>query len=165
MPPRYAPPPRKRRSGVKGCFIALLLFFVGVPVAQYAITEGYESLRSPDEESAGPSPAPSGNAPGSCPSRIAAELPKGAGASLEVAYRTGNKQIVLCRTKGGELYYFGEFSDRREAGVSMRARGTSEGYTARNGPYRYEIRGGVVTIYESGRRIGRESLTREPSPT
>ncbi len=92
-------------------------------------------------------------------------IPDGDDASLVTAYRTYNKQIALCRTKGGKLYYFGEFRDHREQGVAMQAEKTASGYTARNGPYRYKIHDGVVTIYESGHQIGEESLTPEPSPS
>jgi hypothetical protein len=102
---------------------------------------------------------------GTCPPRIAAELPDGDGAELVEAFRTSNKQITLCRTTSGTLYYYGEFSDGREAGIVMEAEQTSEGYEARNGPYRYEIHGKVVTIFQSGRQIGEEDLTPEPSPT
>ncbi|MFD0023850.1 hypothetical protein [Streptomyces sp. NPDC058382] len=100
----------------------------------------------------------------SCPTRIADELPSGDGAELVKAFRTGNKQITLCRTSGGKLYYFGEFSDRREPGIAMPAERTSGGYRATNPPYRYDIHDSVVTIYKSGTRIGQEELTEEPSP-
>ncbi|RMI41434.1 hypothetical protein [Streptomyces triticirhizae] len=99
-----------------------------------------------------------------CPARIDAELP-GVSAELVDAFRTDNKQITLCRTGEGELYYFGEYSDGREPGIPMRARESTGGYEASNGPYRYEISNGVVTIYEDGARIGQEELTPEPDPT
>ncbi|OIJ85898.1 hypothetical protein BIV25_42385 [Streptomyces sp. MUSC 14] len=107
----------------------------------------------------GAGPAPT------CPDRIAAELPDGDGAELVKAFRTKNKQITLCRTAAGSLYYYGEFSDGREKGIAMRANTTSSGYEARNGEYRYVIHDGVVTVYESGRQIGEEQLTPEPSPS
>jgi hypothetical protein len=100
-----------------------------------------------------------------CPDRIAAELPDGDGAELVQAFRTSNKQITLCRTTSGTLYYYGEFSDGREKGIVMEAEQTGEGYEARNDPYRYEIHGGVVTIYRSGAQIGEEDLTPVPSPS
>ncbi|MEB3962512.1 hypothetical protein OKJ48_19965 [Streptomyces kunmingensis] len=105
-----------------------------------------------------------GSTAASCPARIAEELPSGDGAELVRAYRTGNKQITLCRTAAGKLYYYGEFSDHREDGIAMAAERTKDGYKASNPPYRYEIHDGVVTIYESGRRIGQETVTPEPSP-
>ncbi|MEU3742698.1 hypothetical protein AB0E78_37310 [Streptomyces sp. NPDC032198] len=101
----------------------------------------------------------------SCPGRIASALPSGEGAELVEAFRTKNKQITLCRTEGGRLYYFGEFSDHREKGIAMPAEKTSDGYEARNDPYRYRIHDGVVTIYQNGRRIGQEDVTSEPSPS
>ncbi|MFI0808589.1 hypothetical protein [Streptomyces echinatus] len=58
-----------------------------------------------------------------------------------------------------------EFSDGREKGIAMRATATGKGFEARNGEYRYVVRGGVVTIYRSGRRTGAEDLTPEPSPS
>ncbi|QTZ93808.1 hypothetical protein [Streptomyces auratus] len=100
----------------------------------------------------------------SCPTRIADELPSGDDAELVEAFHTGNKQITLCRTSGGKLYYFGEFSDHREPGIAMPAKRTSDGFEASNPPYRYDIHDSVVTIYKSGTRIGQEELTGEPSP-
>ncbi|MBT2405028.1 MULTISPECIES: hypothetical protein [unclassified Streptomyces] len=99
-----------------------------------------------------------------CPGRIADEIPEGDGSELVEAFQTDNKQITLCRTSGGTLYYFGEFSDHREKGIAMRAEKTPDGYEARNDPYRYVIHDGVVTIYKSGDRIGQEPITSEPSP-
>ncbi|MFE9859739.1 hypothetical protein [Streptomyces sp. NPDC005780] len=84
---------------------------------------------------------------------------------MVAAFRTKNKQITLCRTSGGDLYYFGEFSDHREPGIAMPAEETSDGYEARNSPYSYRIEKDTVTIYQDGRRIGRESLRPEPSPS
>ncbi|MHC0430645.1 hypothetical protein ACX6XY_10695 [Streptomyces sp. O3] len=129
----------------------------------YAVTSWLGSLGSdsstPDDADASPTAA----AP-SCPTRIADELPSGDGSELVEAFRTGNKQITLCRTPAGTLYYFGEFSDRREPGIAMPARRTSDGYEARNPPYRYRIHGDTVSIYKSGTRIGQEELSPEPSP-
>ncbi|MBL1109161.1 hypothetical protein JK361_32010 [Streptomyces sp. 5-8] len=113
-------------------------------------------------ESSGSTPRSTAEA---CPERIAAELPGGDGAELVRAFRTKNKQITLCRTASGSLYYYGEFSDGREKGIAMKARATSKGFEARNGEYRYVVHGGAVTIYQSGRRIGEEDLTPEPSPS
>ncbi|MFD5698592.1 hypothetical protein [Streptomyces lasiicapitis] len=101
----------------------------------------------------------------SCPGRIASALPDGDDAELVEAFRTKNKQITICRTTAGTLYYYGEFSDRREKGIAMRAKKTGDGYEARNAPYRYLIHDGVVTIYQSGRRIGEEKVNPEPSPS
>lgn len=100
-----------------------------------------------------------------CPERIAEAIPSGDGAELVMAFRTENKQITLCRTTGGRLSYFGEFSDHREPGIAMRAEETSDGYEARNDPYGYRIDGDTVTIYRSGNRIGRGALSPEPSPS
>lgn len=47
----------------------------------------------------------------------------------------------------------------------MSAKKTGSGYEADNAPYRYVIHDGVVTIYESGNKIGQETLTPEPSPS
>ncbi|MGR7001567.1 hypothetical protein ACU686_31825 [Yinghuangia aomiensis] len=108
-----------------------------------------------------PSPRPAF----ACPGRIAAELPSGRGAELVAAYRTDNKQITLCRTRGGALYYFGEFSDQREPGIAMPARQTGDGYEASNPPYTYRVHDDVVTVYKSGTQISTETLTPEPSPS
>lgn len=131
-----------------------MLIFVGKSCLS-ALDSGSST---PDGSDASPSTAPS------CPTRIADELPSGDGAELVKAFRTSSKQITLCRTSGGKLYYFGEFSDQREPGIAMPAERTSDGYEATNPPYRYDIHDSVVTIYKSGTRIGQEELTEEPSP-
>ncbi|MFD9207811.1 hypothetical protein ACFVZM_16245 [Streptomyces sioyaensis] len=113
---------------------------------------------TPDGSDTSPSTA------ASCPTRIADELPSGDDAELITAFHTKNKQITLCHTSGGKLYYFGEFSDHREPGIAMPAKRTSNGYEASNPPYRYVIHDSVVSVYKSGTRIGQEELTSEPSP-
>ncbi|MEE1772740.1 hypothetical protein PUR34_32440 [Streptomyces sp. JV185] len=124
---------------------------------------GCQSLLKPDSDSSGSGGTSSTAAP--CPGRIAGAIPSGDGSELVTAFRTKNKQITLCRTSGGDLYYFGEFSDHREPGIAMPAEETSDGYEARNSPYSYRIKKDTVTIYQNGRRIGRESLRPEPSPS
>ncbi|MEU0523633.1 hypothetical protein [Streptomyces niveus] len=116
---------------------------------------------SDDTQSDGSSPSSTATP---CPSRIAEAVPDGKSSKLVEAFRTHNKQITLCRTSDGKLYYYGEFSDRREKGIAMPAEKTNDGYVARNAPYKYVIQDGAVTIYESNRRIGQEKLTPEPSP-
>jgi hypothetical protein len=169
VPPRpapvYAPPPRPvytppRKSKSSGCVggcvgFVVLLFLLGL------FAKGCDGAFD-SSDSGGTNDT---TVAATCPARIADQLPDGDGAELVEAFRTSNKQITLCRTTSGTLYYYGEFSDRREAGIAMEAEQTSEGYEARNGPYRYEIHGNVVTIYQSGTQIGEEDLTPEPSPT
>lgn len=154
--PHYIPPRKSSKSTgcLSGCFGIVVLFFLVGLVAQGC-----------DKSSSGSDDSPRTNAEPSCPGRIAAELPEGDGAELVQAFRTKNKQITLCRTASGTLYYYGEFSDGREQGIAMKARTTSNGYEARNGVYRYVVHGGVVTVYESGRKIGEERLQPEPSPS
>ncbi|MET7694176.1 hypothetical protein ABZT06_40505 [Streptomyces sp. NPDC005483] len=163
--PVYAPPPRpvhtpppksKDRGCVSGCVGFLVLLFL-LGLFAKGCGSAFDSSDSGGTDGT--------TVAGTCPARIAAELPNGDGAELVEAFRTSNKQITLCRTTSGTLYYYGEFSDGREAGIAMEAEQTSEGYEARNGPYRYEIHGKVVTIFQSGRQIGEEDLTPEPSPT
>lgn len=137
-------------SGCIGVFV--VLFVLGL------VAKGCDS-------SSGSSGSTRAGISATCPDRIAAELPGGDGAELVRAFRTKNKQITLCRTTSGSLYYYGEFSDGREKGIAMKAKTTGEGYEARNGEYRYVIHDGVVTVYQSGRRIGQEELTPEPSPS
>ncbi|MEU9981623.1 zinc finger protein [Streptomyces sp. NPDC050856] len=163
--PRWTPPrPRataapagKTNGCLSGC-LGLVVFLVLLGLLADGCGSG-----DPGEGEPGRS-APSATA-GQCPGRIAAELPGGEGAGLVEAFRTVNKQITLCRTPGGTLYYYGEFTDRREKGIAMEAEETSDGYEARNGPYRYVIHDGVVTIYQSGERLGEENLVPEPSPS
>ncbi|MEU9097817.1 hypothetical protein [Streptomyces sp. NPDC048361] len=162
-PPAYVAPrtsyvPRTKRSnGCVGCLSAIgLVFVLGV------FADGCKSFFDDGSASAKPSASASGHP---CPSRIADALPSGEGAGLVEAFRTQNKQITLCRTTAGDLYYFGEFSDHREPGIAMRAKKTDSGYEATNTPYRYVIHDGVVTIYESGGRIGQEKVTPEPAPS
>ncbi|WP_223125756.1 hypothetical protein [Streptomyces sp. TRM68367] len=110
-------------------------------------------------------PTPTGTPSGSpCPARIAKKLP-GREAALIEAYRTSNKQITLCRTEDGQLYYYGEFIGRPSTGLAMKAEETNDGYVARNDPYRYTISGDEVIITRYGSRIGREQLIPEPSPS
>ncbi|MEU6843271.1 hypothetical protein ABZ930_15510 [Streptomyces sp. NPDC046716] len=152
--PWTPPPPRKKPNGCGGCLIAL--------VVGGALLFGAQTyLKSHD--SGGDGTDGSGTV-AACPTRIADELPSGGGAELVEAYRTENKQITLCRTTAGELYYYGEFSDHREAGIAMRATTTGDGYEATNDPYRYVIHGDLVTIYKSEAQIGEETVTPEPSP-
>ncbi|MFG2723240.1 zinc finger protein [Streptomyces sp. NPDC048416] len=152
----YAPRP-KRSNGCVGCLSAIgLVFVLGI------FADGCKSLFDHGSASAKPSSSASGSP---CPSRIAGALPSGDGARLVEAFVTQNKQITLCRTTAGNLYYFGEFSDHREPGIAMPAKKTDSGYEATNAPYRYVIHDGVVTIYESGSRIGQEKVTAEPSPS
>lgn len=158
--PRYTTPPRPAKSGgrLRGCFGLLVGFFL-----LSALVRGCDGLLdsggSDSDGNDGTTVA------ATCPDRIAAELPDGDGAELVQAYRTKNKQITLCRTTSGSLYYYGEFSDGREQGIAMEAEETSDGYEARNGEYLYVIEGGVVTIYQSGTQIGEEDVTPEPSPS
>ncbi|WP_220040637.1 hypothetical protein [Streptomyces tateyamensis] len=107
---------------------------------------------------------PSAHAATACAQRIASQLPNGSGAELVTAYRTSNKQITLCRTGGGTLYYFGEFTGRPDTGLAMPATQTADGFTADNGPYHYRISGNTVTVTENGKLIGQEQLTAVSSP-
>ncbi|WKX73093.1 zinc finger protein [Streptomyces sp. XD-27] len=159
--PRAPAPGGRSKDRLKGCLgviVGLFLLYQLPKSCLAGISAGGDGDAAPD---ASESSAPS------CPERIAAALPDGGGSGTKLvkAFRTKNKQIVLCRTGGGKLYYFGEFKDRREKGIAMSATETSDGYEARNGAYRYRIHDGVVTIYESDRRIGEEDLTPEPSPS
>lgn len=159
--PRWSPPPApaKKSNGCASCLGALVVGIVLLVAAKSCISAIDSSSSAPDGSDA----SPSATVP--CPTRITDELPSGDGAELIEAFRTGNKQITLCRTTAGRLYYFGEFSDHREPGIAMPAKRTSEGYEASNPPYRYDIHDGVVTIYKSGTRIGQEELKEEePSP-
>jgi hypothetical protein len=136
---------------------------VGIPLLISVFGNSCSLPSLPDSDEAPPSQTAD-----SCPPRISEELPDGGGSSeatLVTAYRTSNKQITLCRTADGDLYYYGEFSDHREPGIGMPAEETEGGYSAENGPYRYEIHDQVVTIYKRGVQIGEETLTPEPSPS
>lgn len=158
--PSYRPPKRSTagKGLARGCLGLVAAFFL-LPLA----FKGCQSVLMPDSDGSGSGGTSSTAAP--CPGRIAKAIPSGDGAELVRAFRTNNKQITLCRTSGGGLYYFGEFSDHREAGIAMPAKETSDGYEATNGPYSYRIDENTVTIYQNGSRIGRESLRPEPSPS
>ncbi|MFE5947003.1 hypothetical protein [Streptomyces sp. NPDC056480] len=161
-PPTYRPPVKEKKS--RGC----LFFFIVIAVlVVLGVRNGWFASIGDAIEDAGAKPATSSPRPTgtACPSRIADALPSGDGAALVEAFRTENKQITLCRTRSGKLYYYGEFSDRREPGIAMKAEKTSDGYEATNSPYRYVIHGDTVTVYKSGTRIGREDLSPEPSPS
>ncbi|MGK9463887.1 hypothetical protein ACSLFT_28235 [Streptomyces sp. G6] len=156
--PRGTPPrPAKQGGCGTGCLgFVLVLFVLGL------LARGCDGVFDSGDDSSGSDDT---RTAADCPARIAAEIPGGASAELVQAFRTTNKQITLCRTESGALYYYGEFSDGREPGIAMEAEETSTGFEARNGVYRYEIHDGVVTIYQSGTRIGEETLVPEPSPT
>lgn len=160
-PPSYRPP-TKRTSKGKSCGLGCLGVFA-VMFLLPLMSGGCDALMTPDSDDSGSGGTTSTAA--SCPGRIAEAIPSGDGAELVKAFRTKNKQITLCRTSGGRLYYYGEFSDHREPGIAMRAKETSDGYEARNDPYSYRIDGDAVTIYRDGNRIGRETLSPEPSPS
>jgi hypothetical protein len=159
-PPSYRPPnpSSKGKSCILGCLGLFVVMFL-LPL----MARGCQALLKSDSDGSGSSGMTSTAAP--CPSRIAEAIPSGDGAELVKAFRTKNKQITLCRTSGGSLYYYGEFSDHREPGIAMPAEETSDGFEARNDPYSYRIEGDTVTIYRDGNRIGRETLSPEPSPS
>lgn len=150
---------RPRRPGrTKGCLIAIAVLFFGPKL----LTGCLSNLGSVfDSNTPSPTATPSSSA---CPARIARMLPGGE-AALVRAYRTKNKHITLCRTPNDHLYYYGEFTGRPSTGLVMKAEETSDGYVARNGPYRYTIEDGKVTVTRNGGTIGREGLTPEPSPS
>ncbi|MFD6326709.1 hypothetical protein ACFWOL_28515 [Streptomyces sp. NPDC058442] len=151
------PAPAKKKSGCFGNCFGLVVVFGLLSLAGKAC-DSLDSRDPSNDDGRTVQSTP-------CPERIAAQLRGGTGSELVEAFRTKNKQITLCRTASGALYYFGEFSDRREKGIAMKAEDTGDGYTARNAPYRYEIHDGVVTIYRSGEQIGEEGVTPEPSPS
>ncbi|MFJ4713974.1 hypothetical protein [Streptomyces sp. NPDC088785] len=155
--PRAAPAPRRPAKSAGGCGGCLIALAVGG-----ALLFGAQHYFASHDSGTGGADGPA--ATGACPARVADALSSGGGAELVDAYRTENKQITLCRTTAGALYYYGEFSDHREAGIAMRATRTSDGYEATNGPYRYVVHGDLVTIYQSGEKIGEETVTPDPSP-
>lgn len=161
-PPRpvYTPPKKSRDGGCVGGCVGIVVVFVLLSLFAKGCDGAFDSGGSSGSDGTNDT-----RVAATCPARIAAELPGGDGAELVEAFRTSNKRITLCRTTSGSLYYYGEFSDGREKGIAMEAEQTSDGYEARNGPYRYEIHGRVVTVYQSGTQIGEEDLTPEPSPS
>jgi len=158
-------PSSEGKSCLKGCLTLFVLGFV-----LQALVKGCDLPDTWNGSSGDPKPSSSAGAAGPCPERVASELPSGDGAELVEAFRTRNadsgdtKNILLCRTDGGDLYYFGEFADQREKGIAMPAKRTDDGYLAENEPYSYHIHDGVVTITRNGTRIGEERLVKEASP-
>ena len=104
-------------------------------------------------------PSSTAAAAATCPARIAGQIPQGAGARLVAAFLTSNKEIVICRTEGGKLYYFGDFTDDPSSSILIPAESSAGGFTAVNGLYRYVIDDSYVTIFHNGAQIGREHLT------
>ncbi|MFC3995809.1 hypothetical protein ACFOVU_07780 [Nocardiopsis sediminis] len=100
---------------------------------------------------------------GRCPQRLAERLPEPE-ASLVEAFQTTDKQITICQTESGLLYYFGEFTDREDPGVMVPAEQTAEGYEASNEEYVYEISDSEVTVSRNGDPIAREDLLPLPNP-
>lgn len=161
-PPSYGPP--KRSGKGKGCALGCLGLFV-VMFLLPMLSRGIQDLLASESDASRSGSGSTTPTTASCPDRIAEAIPAGHGAELVKAFRTENKQITLCRTSGGGLYYYGEFSDQREPGIAMPAEETSSGFEARNDPYSYRIDGDTVTVYRDGNRIGRETLIPEPSPS
>jgi hypothetical protein len=113
----------------------------------------------------GSQPTPTTPAPYSgCPSRIAAKIPDSDGATVVVAYKTTDKQIVLCKTSAGQLYYHGEYTAQSNSGIAIRASTTSTGYVAQNGKYYYEINGNTVIVRYDGQEF-RQTLTQISTPS
>jgi len=156
--PFYRPPEKKNKG--KGCALGCF----GLAVVLFVLPMASQVFSGSEEDSSDSRNRASPTAP-ACPDRISEAIPSGEGAVLIEAFRTKNKQITMCRTTGGKLYYYGEFSDQREPGIAMRAAKKPGGYEARNDPYSYRIKDGTVTIYRNGTRIGREELVPEPSPS
>lgn len=116
-------------------------------------------------ESIGNNGAPATPAGADCPPRVAVKLPDPGPATLVIAYRTANNQIILCRSVTGTLYYHGEYTGRPETVIVMRAKSTERGYIAQNKNYMYEIAGTEVIVRRDGKEISRQPLTVLPSPT
>jgi hypothetical protein len=127
------------------------------------LTRGCEGMSGSDAGT--PGSGESETASGTCPERVADALPDGEGAELVDAYTTKDHRIVLCRNAVDDLYYFGEFKDKREKGIAMPAEETDDGYEAYNDEYHYVISGDVVDIYRNDTPIAKENLTPDPSPT
>ncbi|MFF7236416.1 hypothetical protein [Streptomyces collinus] len=96
--------------------------------------------------------APGGVTP--CPKHVAARIPHGSGAVLLHDYTTPLHHIVLCRTGAGRIYYDGSWlhpgkgrgARHGAQEMTIPAKATAHGYSARSGDYRYVIRDGWVTV-------------------
>jgi hypothetical protein len=132
------------------------VFAVGAPTQPSAATTTTASHTQPATHQSSSS---------SCPDRIAGKLPSSGSAVLVAAYLSANKQVVICRADSGQLYYYGQYTDRPDTGLVMEATPTSDGYLARNGAYSYEIRGSAVVVTHNGQQILQEDLQPDPSPS
>jgi hypothetical protein len=139
-----------------------ICWFIGIVVAIQFFRGCADAFNS-----TGNSPVPDTSTPAGtpCPARITASLPEGGAAELVVAYRTIDKQIVVCRTSSGTLYYHGEYTATPNEAIVIPATTTPGGYLAHNGVYEYEIAGPEVIVRKSGQEIGRQTLMSWTSPS
>ncbi|MBB6171876.1 DNA-directed RNA polymerase subunit RPC12/RpoP [Nocardiopsis mwathae] len=106
----------------------------------------------------GEGPAASAPQDSDCPFHVTRRLPEPEEAVLVEAFMSADKQITLCRTASGSLFYYGEYFAEPENGTLVPAETTDDGYTAESGPYRYEIVGDEVIVFRQGEELSRDLL-------
>ncbi|MFC4561915.1 hypothetical protein ACFO4E_08615 [Nocardiopsis mangrovi] len=157
--------PQEALKRAKPAVLAAALFLLG-SFLLYSCVAAVQDDTPPPANSVLP-PGSAGGLPGlpdgSCPQRLAERLPE-TDASLVEAFQTADKQITICETESGVLYYFGEFTDREDPGVMVPAEQTADGYEASNDEYVYEITESEVTVRHNGTPIAREDLLPLPNP-
>ncbi|MEV0386339.1 hypothetical protein [Nonomuraea sp. NPDC050643] len=93
-----------------------------------------------------------------CPVHVTRLMPDGQDADLVAGYATGKHDVIICRTRLGQPYYYGQVTGLPGTGLLMPAQETPDGYLARNGLYRYEIRGQEVIVTLRGQELRRTTL-------
>ncbi|MGW1981634.1 hypothetical protein ACWCPJ_04120 [Streptomyces collinus] len=148
-----APPPRVRRR--RGRAVGWGLTAIGLLVAGTAAGAVFHLFPVPGLDGTRTDStrlAPGGLTP--CPKHVAARIPHGSGAVLLHDYTTSLHHIVLCRTGAGKIYYDGSWlhpgrSHGKHHGkqeMTISAKATAQGYSARSGEIRYVIRDGWVIV-------------------
>jgi hypothetical protein len=158
VPPTYTPPRRRRRGGIGVGKVLLWLFLGGVGLAFVRDLVGSVDLSSPSTSSSD-SGSTSGTA---CPTAVAKWLP--ASATLIAQYETDEHQVTLCQeSSSGQVWYDGQVKGaavNQNTHISLRATRTSNGYTAVNKNYVYEVTGTQLVVTISGKRQPAKHLTK-----
>ncbi|WNI16102.1 hypothetical protein [Actinacidiphila sp. ITFR-21] len=159
-PVRRTPPPATRRWARGLGWTAAALALIGLLGAGAYLWHRQETA-APAAVTPPAAGAPAAPAP--CPAAADAGLPadQRSHAVLVHHYTTALHDITLCRTAYGNVYYHGVWRDPAKKGaVTLPATALpGGGWEAANGPYRYIVERGWVTVAHTGRPTKRYRIT------